>query len=125
MADWTVIYRISDGAILGCGTVLPAELPVGSATKVYLTRPDQGTRWDPATLDFVAVPPPVRVDRLQDALTHPALATVWPRLTIAQRIALRRWLVWLLGSRRYREAGEEVGIDVQPSWPTDPTQVVE
>ena len=125
MADWTAIYRVSDGALLGCGTVLPAALPVGSATKVYPGRPDQGTRWDPATLDFVPVPPPVRVDRLQDALTHPALATVWPRLTAAQRIALRRWLVWLLGSRRYREELEDVTLDPPEAWPTDPTRVVE
>lgn len=125
MADWTAIYRISDGALLGCGTVLPETLPVGSATRVYPTRPDQGARWDPDLRDFTPLPPPVVIDRLQDALGHPALAAVWPRLTVAQRTALRRWLVWLLGSRRYREPGEEVSLDPPTAWPTDPTQVTE
>lgn len=125
MADWTAIYRTSDGVLLGCGTVLPDRLPVGTSTKVYPSRPDQGTRWDPAALDFVPIPPPVLVDRLQDALDHPALAAVWPRLTLAQRVALRRWLVWVLGGRRYREPGEEVAIEPPNGWPGDPTTVTE
>lgn len=125
MADWTAIYRVSDGALLGCGTVLPEQLPAGSATRVYPSRPDQGTRWDPVLLDFVAVPPPVRIDRLQDAANHPALAAAWSRLTVAQRTAFRRYLVWLLGDRRYREPAEEVSIDPPAGWPTDPTQVTE
>ncbi len=123
---WTAVYRVSDGVLLGCGTVLPDRLPDGSATRTYLERPDQGTRWDPSTLDFVPVPAPVYVDRLQDLVNHPYLSSVWSRLTVAQRQQMRRTMVWLLGSRRYREPLEDVAIDPPDSaWPTDPASVTE
>jgi len=125
MTDWTAIYRTSDGVLLGCGTVLPDTLPAGTSTKVYPGRPDQGTRWDPATRDFVAIPPPVLVDRLADLANHPYLATMWGQLNATQRQRLRRAMVWVLGARRYREPGEDVAIEPPNGWPADPSTVTE
>ena len=111
--------------LVGCGTVVADPLPVGTATKVYATRPDQGTRWDTALRDFVAVPPEVLIDRLADIAGHAYLANVWSRLTAAQRTQLRKALVWLLGTHRYRHQTEEVALDVDSTWPTDPSTAVE
>lgn len=122
---WTAIYRLADGVLIGCGTVLPETLPDGTGTKTYEERPDQGTHWDPALLDFVANDPPVLIDRLQDLAGHAYLADVWAKLTTTQRTKLRRAMVWLLGTHRYRQPLEEVALDVDSSWPTDPSTVTE
>lgn len=85
---------------------------------------DQDWRWNPVTRAWdVPIPQPVLVDRLQDLANHPYAADIWSRLTVAQRQKLRRYLVWLLGSRRYRQQLEDVALDVDGAWPTDPAQV--
>ena len=122
---WTAIYRTADGVLVGCGTVIADPLPAGTATRTYASRPDQGTRWDTGLLDFVAVPPEVLIDRLADLVTHPYLSSAWSRLTAAQRTQLRKALVWLLGPHRYRHATEEVALDVDSTWPADPSGAVE
>lgn len=86
---------------------------------------DQTHRWDPATRTWVAIPPEVRIDRLQDLANHPYAAEIWSRLTVAQRTKLRKLMVWLLGTHRYRQPTEEVALDVDAAWPTDPANAVE
>ena len=113
MADWTAIYRTADGVLIGCGTVLPETLPAGTSTKVYAERPDQGTRWDTVLLDFVPVPPPVLIDRLQDLADHAYLLDVWQRLTVAQRTKLRKAMVWLFVHRTATASrSKSVALDV-------------
>lgn len=65
------------------------------------------------------------MDRLQDLVQHAGLSGAWSRLTVTQRQTLRRAMVGLLGSRRYRQQTEEVAIDPPGGWPTDITQAVE
>jgi hypothetical protein len=127
MADWIAYYRVADGVLVGCGTVPPEAVPPEIGTRNYgAVRPDEGlVRWDTTLRDFVAVPPEVLIDRLADAIGHPYIAAAWSRLTAAQRTTLRKYLVWLLGTHRYRHATEEVALDVDPSWPTDPANVSE
>ena len=126
---WWTIYRIADGACLGHTSVLPDTLPPGSATVTHADRQDQGIGygafWDPINLVWTPRPAPVMVDRLQDLANHPYAAEVWQRLTPAQRVKLRRILVWLLGGQRLRRETDPVAIDEPSGWPTDPSGVVE
>jgi len=126
MSSWVTYYRTSDGTLLGHGTVPPESIPKGvSIVSHGATRMDQGNRWDPATFTWVAIPPEVLIDRLQDMAQHAYLSDVWSRLTVAQRIKLRKAMVWLLGTHRYRQPLEEVSIDPTNGWSNDPTQVTE
>lgn len=124
MAWWT-IYRNADGVCLGHTSVEPTAPPAGSTVLQHAERQDQVNRWDEATRAWVAIPAPVLIDRLQDLAQHPYLANVWQRLTAAQRTQLRKAVVWLLGTHRYRQPTEEVALDVDPSWPTDPANAAE
>jgi hypothetical protein len=62
---------------------------------------------------------------LQDLAGHAYLSDVWSRLTVAQRTKLRKALVWLLGTKRYRQQTEEVAIAPDRDWPADPAVVPE
>ena len=125
-SDWYTLHR--DGTLLGHTSEqgLPPTIPDGVTIIAHgPARQDQGNRWDAATRTWVAIPPDVLIDRLQDMAQHPYLSNVWSRLTAAQRTQLRRAMVWLLGTKRYRQPTEEVAIDVDPGWPTDPANVTE
>ena len=113
--------------LLGYGTVLPATLPPGSVlVGPTVDRQDQGFYWNTVTRAFdIPIPGPVMVDRLQDLAAHPYVSDVWSRLTPAQRVKLRKLLVWLLAGRRYRQQTEEVSIEPADGWPVDPAVVVE
>lgn len=117
------VVEDATGKLLSIGSVVVDPLPAGIVVLPIVGPPDG--IWNPTTRSFTARPPDPVVDRLQDALNHPALAAAWTRLQPAHRTALRKWLVWLLGSRRFRAPQEEVTVDPPNNWPTDPTQVVE
>jgi hypothetical protein len=126
--DWYTLYDTATGALRAHtseqGLPSPA-LPGVTVVPHGPARQDQGNRWNVATRAWVAIPPEVLVDRLQDLANSAYMAEVWTRLTVAQRTKLRKAFVWLLGARRYRQQTEEVAIDVPPTWPADPTNVVE
>ena len=123
--SWSAIYRETDGVLVSVGSVVADTLPAGLAVKTYVNRPDQGKRWNPSTLTFQAIPPEVLIDRLQDAKDHPSMQALWASLDTQQRTVLRKFVVWLIGGKRYRQEGEEVSIDVEPDWPSDPSEVIE
>ncbi len=127
MADWYAIVRDADGVLLGYGTVLPDTLPPGSVlVGPTPDRQDQGFYWNTLTRAFdIPIPPPVLVDRLQDLAAHPYVSDVWSRLTPAQRVKLRKLIVWLLATHRFRQQLEETSLDPAEGWPTDPSVVVE
>jgi hypothetical protein len=126
--DWFTLYETATGVLrahtseVGLPSPIPAQFTVvahGAA------RQDQGNRWNVATRTWVAIPAPVLVDRLQDMANHAYMAEIWSRLTVAQRTKLRKALVWLLASRRYRTPTEDVALDPPLTWPTDPANAVE
>ena len=126
--DWFTLYDTATGVLRGHTSEagLPSPTPQGMTLVAHgPARQDQGNRWDAATRTWVAIPPEVRVDRLQDLVQHAGLSGVWSRLTTQQRTTLRRAMVGLLGSRRYRTQTEDVAIDPPEGWPTDITQAVE
>lgn len=122
---WYVVYRSTDGVLIGCGTSVADPLPPGSIVRQYASRPDQDAHWDTGSREWIANIPEVLVDRLQDIANHSSLATAWSRLTTAQRTAMRRYIVWLLGNRRYRHQNDDVCVDPPDNWPSDPAQVSE
>jgi len=124
VSTWYSIYVTATGELKG-HTSIPVASPDPAWTVVeHDGRQDQTHRWNPATKAWDRpIPVPVMVDRLQDLADHPYAAEIWSRLTVAQRLKLRRTLAWLLGNRRYRQQNEEVAIDVAPEWPIDPGAV--
>jgi hypothetical protein len=126
--DWFTLYETATGILRGHTSEagLPSPIPAQFTVVAHgAARQDQGNRWNVATRTWVAIPPEVLVDRLQDLANHPYMAEVWQRLTAAQRTKLRKAMVWLLGSKRYRQPTEEVPIAVDLSWPTDPANATE
>ena len=126
--DWFTLYDTATGALRGHTSEagLPSPTPQGMTLVAHgPARQDQGNRWDAATRAWVAIPPEVLIDRLQDLVNHANLLDVWSRLTAAQRTKLRRAMVGLLASRRYRQQTEDVAIDPPAGWPSDITQAVE
>jgi hypothetical protein len=126
--DWYTLYDTASGALRGhtseAGLPSPA-LPGVTVVPHGPARQDQGNRWDVATRQWVAIPPEVLIDRLQDLAAHPYASDIWSRLTAAQRLKLRMLLVFVLGGRRYRQQTEELTIGWEPGMPTDPAVVVE
>lgn len=126
--DWYTLYETATGVLRGHTSEqgLPSPIP-GTFTVVNHgpNRQDQLNRWNAATRAWVAIPPEVLIDRLQDLANHPYLSAVWSRLTVAQRTQLRKAMVWLLATHRYRTQTEDVAIDPPTNWPTDPANAVE
>lgn len=128
LTDWYTLYETATGILRGHTSEagLPSPVP-GTFTVVNHgpDRQDQTKRWDVPTRTWVPIPAEVLIDRLQDMVNHPYLSGAWTRLTTTQRQQLRKAMVWLLGAHRFRRATEEVPLDVDPSWPTDPANAVE
>jgi hypothetical protein len=126
--DWYTLYDTATGALRAHtseqGLPSPA-LPGVTVVPHGPARQDQGNRWNAATRAWVAIPPDVLIDRLQDIVNHPYMASVISDLTQANRTKLRRVVVWLVGARRYRQQLEDVAIDAPTGWPADPSNVVE
>jgi hypothetical protein len=126
--DWYTLYTTATGVLRAHtseqGLPSPA-LPGVTVVPHGPARQDQGNRWDVATRQWVAIPPEVLIDRLQDLAAHPYMAEVWQRLTAAQRTKLRKAMVWLLASRRYRQQTESVAIGDPENWPADPANATE
>lgn len=106
---WFYVYEDATGRLL---SETDQEVIPGSGRSVVsrAVRADASVMWDEVSRAFVARPPKVLADRLQDLVDDPVLAAVWTRLTVAQRTTLRNRLVALLGSQRMRGSGEPVNL---------------
>ena len=123
---WWTIYRTADGVCLGHTSIEPTQTPALTTVVQHAVRMDQTNLWNAtARVWGCPTPVPVTIDRLQDLVNHPYLSDVWSRLTAAQRTKLRKTVVWLLASRRRREPLEDVPLNPDTGWPTDPSLAVE
>ena len=84
MADWFAIYETATGKLVSVGTVIADDIQLAarslSKKNFGATRPDQGTIWNSATLEFDPKPRPVRTDEdvLDTALADAQAArSVW------------------------------------------------
>ena len=125
--NWWTLYEIATGVCRAHTSVLPQSIdPLLAVVDHGSARQDQTKRWNTTTRAWdITIPAPVTVDRLQDLVNHPYLADVWTRLTVAQRTKLRKTVVWLLATRRRRGQTEDVPLEPDESWPTDPSLAVE
>lgn len=122
---WYTLYDPATGECKAHTSVLPDSHP-WTVIDHGAARQDQTMLWNVVARAWdTPIPQPVMVDRLQDLVGHPYLADVWTRLTVAQRQKLRKAMVWLLASRRFRQQQEEVSIEPGNAWPSDPAQAVE
>lgn len=122
--DWYTLHDAA-GVIRAHTSILPDPVPAGLTVVTHASRQDQGARWNAATRTWDPMPAIVRIDRLQDLAAHPYVSDVWSNMTAARRTKLRKLIVWLLGTRRYRLQSEDVAIDPDGGWPADPANAVE
>lgn len=112
---WRVFYDDTTGRAVSMGSVWVDQLPPGIAFKEYGAPADLSAQmWNEATRDFIARPPKVLVDRLQEILTNPAypdFQTLWAALNATRRQQLTNALARLLGKARYRSAGGSLTIE--------------
>lgn len=101
---WTALYDTTTGRLLSVGTVVANPLPSGTATLDMAQAPTRADMWDETTRAFIARPAKVQIDRLADISAHPDFDAVWQALNATQRTKIRTAVIWLLGSRRYRNA---------------------
>lgn len=109
---WRAYYLAATGELQSEGSGgFPDTLPPGWTFKEYPDRPDiHSLMWDNAARDFIARPPKVLVDRLDDLLTVPEFLTVWNSLNATRKTQIRTALIRLLGNHRYRNQGEPLEI---------------
>jgi hypothetical protein len=111
---WYAVYVTATGRLVSVGQTVAEPLPDHLQAVTLAGPPADGEMWDATTKAFVARPPKVLVDRLQDIITHPDYADdlqlLWSSLNATQRTRLRNALIRLLGPQRWRAAGESVAI---------------
>lgn len=108
---WYAVVEKATGRLESVGTVVASPLPSSLEALQLAGEPDASQVWDQASRSFKPRPAVVMVDRLTDLDADPALSTVWSRLTVAQKAALRDRLGLLLGPRRYRQQSEGVNLE--------------
>ena|SRR3990167_5317272 len=111
---WFAVFETLTGRLHSIGEVLADPLPVDLSTLVLAGQPDASQMWDQDTRQFIARPPKVLVDRLQDILTNPNYSefqTVWNGLNTARKTQLRNAMILLLGPARFRNPTETVEIN--------------
>lgn len=107
---WSYLHDLTTGRLLSesDATVVPK---VGQAVHVRTNRAAEAEMWDEATRTFVARPPKVLADRLDDLQTWPEFQRVWAVLNAARRTDLRTALIRLIGRHRFRNQAEPAEID--------------
>lgn len=113
---WYVIYDTASGQLKSESDTEIA--PQADMTIVQLAdRPADNMMWDAATRTFVARPPKVQVDRLDDLLTsnHPAIAAfrqrVYTPASAADKAIISDFLIFMLGRRRTRNQNDPLELD--------------
>jgi hypothetical protein len=104
------VVEDATGRLLSLGTVVTEKLPPGVVV-LTVAEPAQGQMWDATQRAFVPRPVKVLVDRLDDLAANDDFRAVWQTLNLTQRAAMRRALIWVLGGRRFRSAGERPEVD--------------
>lgn len=109
---WHAVYDDATGRLVSLTTALPAALPAGLASAPLGAAPPADDRmWDAATRAYVARPPKVYLDRLDDLAQHPDFPAFWASLSATQKATLRRVVIWLLGRARWRVAAQPVVVE--------------
>jgi hypothetical protein len=124
--SWYTLNVTATGECKGHTSVQPDPLKTAPSltTITHSNRLDQNFLWNTASRAWdIPKPIPVLVDRLQDIADIPFMAEIWTTLSAAQRTKLRKLIVWLIASRRYRQQLEAVSIDSDDAWPNDPSGV--
>ena len=103
--SWVAIVEESSGRLLSTGSVVAPILPIGVIAIPINGPPDSDQMWNEQTQQFVARPPKVFIDRLDDLRARSGVANALQALAAPQRQAIVDAFIWLLGRRRYRVEG--------------------
>lgn len=108
------IYETASGRLHSIGDVLAAELNPAYTALELPSKPNlKNVMWDEVSKNFIARPPKILADRLEDLQTNPAyedFRALYASLPQAQRDVLRDAIRRLLGRARYRNQAEAVEI---------------
>ena len=111
---WFAVFETVTGRLHSVGEVLADPLPDWLESVIISDKPDETVMWDQNTRQFIARPPKVLIDRLQDILTDPNFSEfqiVWNALSTARKTQLRNAMIRLLGPARFRNPTESVEIN--------------
>ena len=103
--QWYAVYEAATGRLVSEGTVVANPLPPGLVLKI-VPKPDDSAMWNQSSLDFVPRPAIVMVDRVVDFSEDPTIKSIFLKLPLEDRQALRSALAVLLGRRRFRFADQ-------------------
>lgn len=103
--QWYAIISEIDGRLISTGSVIAPVLPMGVIAIPISGPPDSDQMWNEQTQQFVARPPKVFIDRLDDLRARSGVANALQALAAPQRQAIVDAFIWLLGRRRYRVEG--------------------
>ena len=107
--SYFAIHEIATGRLKSMGSVIADPLPAGLTAVDIVNPPLDSEMWDEATKTFIARPPKVLADRLEDLKARPAFRTFWQSLNQQQKDTLITALKWLLGRARWRnQSGSQV-----------------
>ena len=114
---WYAIYETLSGRIESVGESESLPVIAGRTALLLVGEPNQGpdgVMWDETTRLFIARPPKVLIDRLQDILTHIDYAdfmTAYNSLNAANKTRIRNGFILLLGRHRWRNVDDPVRLE--------------
>ena len=119
---WYALYDKLTGRLHSLGTILAEKIPDSLAVKELsgwgesdnqAEAEPPGIMWDEVTRDFIARPPKVLIDRLEDIITNPDYAEfkeVWDLLNATRKQKVKNALARLLGRARWRNVSESITV---------------
>lgn len=108
--SWFAIVEESTGRLISTGSVIAPVLPLGIIAIPISGPPDPDQMWNAQTQQFVARPPKVLIDRLDDIRARSGIIATLQAITPDQRQIIMDTFIWLLGNRRFRVQGMDPNL---------------
>jgi hypothetical protein len=112
---WYAIFETNSGRLVSIGERDESLTTDILSSSLIGGQPDLSTiMWDTTTRAFIARPPKVIIDRLDDFMSHPSyddFRTLYNALSATNKARLRNIAIRLLGRNRYRSESQSVEID--------------
>jgi len=110
--DWFAVVDDATGRLVSIGTVIASPLSAGLvAIRLGKDQPNLGdVMWDAASRSFVARPPIVLIDRLDDLKSDADFSAALASLNPAGKNRMLDLIGDMLGPVRFRVEGEDVNL---------------
>lgn len=100
--SYFMLYETATGRPISQSSVAADPVRAGYTSLDIGTKPSSDTMWDETTKAFIARPPKVFVDRIDDLMKRPGMDQIWQSLGSGQRTVLKDAFIWILGKERMR-----------------------